>query len=372
MGQAYTPGLKVSKYTLIQKERILPIKGKTLVKKGDMVTSKDVVATAQLPGSVIMVKVANKLGVLAGEMEQFLQIKEGDQITTGQIIAEKRSFLGLMKDIVKSPIEGIVESISSITGQCVLRLNPTPIDILAYVSGEVKKVYEDEGVLIETKGAFMQGIFGIGGEVMGDLHVMVKEPSRRANVDDLSEEHIGKIIVVGSHVDYHFIKRAVEVGVKGIITAGIDDADVKALLGYEIGVAITGNEDISLSIVVTEGFGKIDMAHKTFELLQSLDGKYASMNGATQIRAGVIRPEVIVTDIDYKDGEIKESEYFIKIGKSIRIIRNPYFGKIATVIEMPTELHELESGAMVRVVRLELEDGEKVIVPRANVEIIEE
>jgi hypothetical protein len=36
------------------------------------------------------------------------------------------------------------------------------------------------------------------------------------------------------------------------------------------------------------------MAQRTFELLKSLTGKKTSINGATQIRAGVMRPELIV------------------------------------------------------------------------------
>ncbi len=49
-----------------------------------------------------------------------------------------------------------------------------------------------------------------------------------------------------------------------------------------------------ITLVITEGFGKMAMAHRTFDLLKSKQGMKASVNGATQIRAGVMRPEVIV------------------------------------------------------------------------------
>jgi hypothetical protein len=39
---------------------------------------------------------------------------------------------------------------------------------------------------------------------------------------------------------------------------------------------------------------------------------------------------------------------------------------------LPAELQAVESGAMVRVLEVEFEGGEKVVVPRANVELIEE
>jgi hypothetical protein len=59
-------------------------------------------------------------------------------------------------------------------------------------------------------------------------------------------------------------------------------------------------------------------------------------------------------------------------GTPIRIIRQPYFGAIGKVHSLPVELQQLESESMVRVVNIELDDGEVVTVPRANVEIIEE
>ena len=59
-------------------------------------------------------------------------------------------------------------------------------------------------------------------------------------------------------------------------------------------------------------------------------------------------------------------------GTQIRIIRDPYFGAIGKVVSLPVELQALASGSKVRVLEAELATGEKVIIPRANVEIIEE
>ena len=48
------------------------------------------------------------------------------------------------------------------------------------------------------------------------------------------------------------------------------------------------------------------------------------------------------------------------------------FGAIGKVHSLPVELQQLESESMVRVVNIELDEGNVVTVPRANVEIIEE
>ena len=75
-------------------------------------------------------------------------------------------------------------------------------------------------------------------------------------------------------------------GVKGVVVGVIIDTDLTDILGHDIGAAITGQEDIVTTLIVTEGFGSIQMAQRTFDLLKSLEGREVSINGATQIRAG--------------------------------------------------------------------------------------
>ena len=105
------------------------------------------------------------------------------------------------------------------------------------------------------------------------------------------------------------------------------------------------------------------------ELLRSLDGKTASVNGATQIRAGVIRPEIIVTDAGPPDANENTVEGFA-VGAPVRGIRAPYFGRIGVISAMPHQLQVMPSETKVRVCEVDF-GGDKVIVPRANVEVIE-
>jgi hypothetical protein len=56
---------------------------------------------------------------------------------------------------------------------------------------------------------------------------------------------------------------------------------------------------------------------------------------------------------------------------AVRIIRQPNFGRIGKVTALPVELQDIETEAKVRVLEVELDDGRRVLLPRANVEIIE-
>lgn len=373
MGSAYTPGLKVSPHTLIQRLRRLPLKGDVLVETGQMVTPDTIVARASLPGLMQSVKVAAQLGIDADEMPATLIVKEGDTVEKGQILAATKAFFGMLKSEAKSPVTGVVETISAASGNVGVRQPPLPINLTAYLSGTVAETIAGEGVVVQTEGALIQGIFGIGGERVGEIQMVSAQPE-----DDLTEEMItpaqaGKIIIGGANISGAALRKAAEMGVTGIVVGGIIDRDLIAFLGYDIGVAITGHENITLTLVITEGFGTIAMARRTFELLRSLEGKSASINGATQIRAGVIRPEVIVPLGAASGKTVVETgeEGSLSVGTSIRLIREPYFGKLATVTALPPQLTVIGSGAEVRVLEARLADNSVVTVPRANVEIIE-
>jgi len=54
------------------------------------------------------------------------------------------------------------------------------------------------------------------------------------------------------------------------------------------------------------------------------------------------------------------------------VIRAPYFGRLGRVTALPAELQVLETEAKVRVLEVEFADSSRAIVPRANVEMIED
>ncbi|MBU1319952.1 MAG: hypothetical protein KKG33_05795 [candidate division Zixibacteria bacterium] len=374
MTHAYTPGLKVTEMVTISKRRILPLKGDVVVKVGDKVAPDDVVARTDLPGNVEPINIANILGVPPEDVGECMLKKEGDQIAKGETIGMTKSFFGLFKSEAKSKIDGSIENISNITGQVLLRGHPIPVEVKAYLDGVITEVIPEEGVVVETSGSFIQGIFGIGGETHGEIKVVAENNSVVLTESLIDASCEGKIVVGGSIVTAGAIKKAIEVKAKGIVVGGLDDKDLREFLGTDIGVAITGSENITVTVVITEGFGQISMAGRTFDLLRSREGEMACINGATQIRAGVIRPELVIPsknpDADKAAGRTTES-VGLAVGSPVRVIRQPYFGQLGTVVDLQPELHQLESESKARILTVQFSEGNKVIVPRANVELIE-
>ena len=372
MAHSYTPGLKVLKKTVFKKERILPLKGEVLVKDGDLLNPDTIVASTNLPGNVQMLKVSNILNIDPKDVVDALKVKESQEVKKGDIIAETAGIFGMFKSSVESPVNGTIESISKSTGRVVVREAPIPVEVDAYVSGKVDQVIENEGIILKSNAAFIQGIFGIAGEKRGDLLLVSSSPSEELTADQITPDMKGKILIGGSFLSLDAYKKALSLQVAGIVVGGFNYYDLKAVLGYDLGVAITGTERLNTALIVTEGYGSIPMSEATFSLLKENNGKSSSINGATQIRAGVIRPEIVIPIDSGNSDNDSESQIpeGIKEGSTVRVIRSPNFGKIGKVISLPSELNKMESETMVRVAEINI-DGTNFLIPRANLEMVE-
>lgn len=372
MAHSYTPGLTVTDHTVVHRRRMLPLPGKVLVNVGDQVRSDQVVARAELPGKVFPINLANQLSVAPGEIKEYLIKKEGDVVEKDEILAENKPLIKWFKTEIRSPVAGTVESVSLVTGQVLLREPPRVLQLLAYVDGTIIETVPQQGVVVETTCGLVQGIFGIGGETSGEIAMAVKGPDEPLAPAHFNSTMKGKVVVGGSFLSSEAMKQAKAVGVAGLVVGGIHDEDLRALLGYDLGVAITGTEHVGFTLILTEGFGTIPMAAKTFTLLSTHAGQKASISGATQIRAGVIRPEIIIPQGEAAVGMNAQSQREgIRLGDPVRIIRDPLFGRIGEVSALPSELTKISTESEVRVLEVTFSDGNRVVIPRTNIEVIE-
>jgi hypothetical protein len=372
MAHSYTPGLTVTDRTVVRRRRALPLPGNVLVRSGDQVRSDQAVARAELPGKVYPLNLANQLSIAPDEITEYLVKKEGDPVGKDEVLAENKPLIKWFKTEIKSPITGTIESMSTVTGQVLLREPPRILELLAYIDGTVVEVIPRQGVVIEATCSLVQGIFGIGGEIWGELARAVQVPEEPMTPAHLTPDMKGKIVVGGAFLPADTLAKAKELGVAALVVGGIHDKDLRALLGYDLGVAITGTEQVGFTLILTEGFGTIPMADKTFKLLTAHVGQKASVSGATQIRAGVIRPEIIIPQAKASAGVVEQIQRDgIRLGDPVRIIRDPLFGKIGEVSALPSDLTKIPTESEVRVLEVTFGDGSRAVIPRTNIEVIE-
>src|SRR5258706_67416 len=178
MGHSYTPGLRVAPSAVLRRERRLPLRGHVTVDVGMQVVPDTIVARTALPGNVQTVNLAARLAIDPARVVESLRRPVGTTVKKGELIAAADSPFCLIRNTVESPTDGVIESVSPVTGQLILRERPIPVEVAAYVRGVVAEVLPDEGVIIQTHGAFVQGIFGVGGETFGAIEVISDGPDQ--------------------------------------------------------------------------------------------------------------------------------------------------------------------------------------------------
>jgi hypothetical protein len=290
-------GLRSQKDVLLRKTRRIPARGQVLVRVGDLVHAETIVAKGTVFNRDIReVKIYDELDVDPTETEKYLLKSEGDEVKKDEVIAIHRFFFGRHTRVCRSPIDGTIELLSKSSGRALIRGRPIPVEVKAYVPGRVADTIPDEGAVIECRASAIQGAFGIGGEAVGELVMAVNEPDEALPMELISEGHRAKVIVGGSFVTVDALRRAVRVGLHGIISGSMDQKDLIDFLGYEMGLGITGRENAGLTLILTEGFGRYSMEKEVFNLLKSHQGKQVSINGSTQIRTRMLRPEIIMPE----------------------------------------------------------------------------
>lgn len=372
MAHAFTPGLTVSSHHLVRRRRELPIPGEILVKEGDTVSREQIVARAYLEGEVRLVRVAETLGVVPQEVGDVLRVSVGSQVNEGDLLAEVRGMWGLFRSTITAPIAGSVEFVTESTGHLGIRAAPRKLELSAYLEGRVVEVDGQRAVVIESEASFVQGIFGVGGERMGTVRVLDVEPTTVISPSHIPATASGAILVGGRTPTLEAILKARDAGAVGFVTGSIDDHALREYVGRDIGVAVTGDEDVSMTLIVTEGFGPLPMDQRVWETLRAMNGARASLNGATQVRAGAVRPEIVSVAGAERDISIRTSagSSGLQVGSRVRLIRVPFFGLSGTVEGLPHDPQRIETGAWSRVLKARLDDGRTVTVPRANVELL--
>ena len=363
------PSLIVSSQLELTKNRNLPISGKSLVNIGDIVKSDTTIAEVELPGELYVLRLAEETDLDLEIIVKNFKLQVGEEVDRGQEVFVYQGFFGLIKANVSSPVKGKIEFFTEENCHLGIRAEPKLFQLSAYLAGEVIEA-SNQNFKIASKASLLQAVFGVGGEQRGELYALEVAPDEKLREKHLNSSSLeGKIIFGGTDPDIAALNFLKHSGINGLITGSISDKVLTEFLGYQLGLPITGEEDLPFTLIVVEGFGELAFGARHLELLQSLNGECAVINGATQIRAGAVRPEIIVANTPLKKDNY-QLDASLEVGSLVKIIRHPYFGKIAKVHSLPEQPQLIETGGTARVAELLLEDQGIVTVPRVNLELI--
>ncbi len=287
--------IAVENKIIIRKTRRLPTIGEVIVKQGEIVQEDTIIARGRVRNpELVEVRVDQRLGVDRYNVSDYMLKSVGDIVKKEDIIAIRRSFFGRSTKVCRSPIDGTIEIFSKASGKVLIRGDPLPVEVKAHIPGKVVELLPSEGAIIECKGSIARGVFGLGGETHGFLENLVDSPDEVLTNGLIDKTHTGKVIVGGAIATLEALKKAALVGASAVVVGGVDEKDLTELLGYELGFGVTGQERIGFTLVVTEGFGANPMSSEAFQLFNEHRGGLACVDGTTQIRTRMLRPEVII------------------------------------------------------------------------------
>ena len=190
------PVVHVLPMTRIRRHRLLPITGRVLVRKSQVVTALDVIGEANQNPKHVLLDIVRGLGVGLGEVDQYLQRDSGDVIAEGDVLAGP---VGWGKRVVRAPCSGKI--VLSGRGKMLLEEESAPQQVLAGLPGEVISLIPGRGAVVESIGALVQGVWGNGEINFGLLRVLIKKVEDILSVDQI------RLCLVGTAVMHRCCRR---------------------------------------------------------------------------------------------------------------------------------------------------------------------
>jgi hypothetical protein len=347
------PVVHILPLTTIQRQRLLPVSGRVTVRKGQKVEPADVIAEANLTPEHLVLDVARGLGVSPGKADQHVQRKAGEHVGEGDIIAGP---VGIARRVVRAPRPGQIIVVGN--GQVLLELESTPYRLLAGIPGEVISLIPERGAVIENTGALVQAVWGNGRIDFGLLHVLASQPEQALTADQLDVSLRGSIVLAGYCEQAEAFKAGAEAPIRGLILASMPANLVPVA------------ERMPYPIAVIEGFGLLPMNEVAFTLLSTSDRREIAINAQTWDRFEDRRPEVFLPLPS--EGRLYPPQETVDFSanQKVRVVRAPYKSEIGTIVAVHSGLEVFPSGVQGPAAEVHLENGQNMILPLANLEVL--
>ena len=358
---AYMPVTShVTLLATLRRERLLPLAGSVVVQPKQRVEPSDVVARTLLPDHHRLVDVARALGVPDEQADSALVKHEGDAVKAGEPIAVRKTGLGLMRRAARSPVEGRL--VAAAGGKALLAAISAPFELRAAVPGQVVTILQSQGVVIETTGALLEGVWGNGKEDTAILRVIGSTPNAALTADLVVMELRGAIVVAGALSDPAALKQLGDVGVRGLLVGSLAAALLPA-------AAKAG-----FALVVAEGFGERGFSAPAYSLLAGNAGRQAWLHAQPADAFSGNRPELIIPLPGPSTPPPPPMEGgTLEAGRRVRVVRGPERGKVGTITGLSDRPQATPSGLRVPVAEVALEgaNGPKTRIAFPNLELLE-
>ena len=271
------------------------VPGEELVRRGDLVTAAQVLATFPRRQDHQVIDVAWELGLPAAEVNQAMKKTVGDTVLRDEVIAAKSGPLSLFHKSCLSPVTGVLSKI--VDGWVVIDLEQTEDrpEMKAMLPGCIISADDEASVAVQTNAMVFDVAQTWGGEVAGPLRIIDEAEGQTLETADSWVSGRDSILITGGIVSRDSIRKAAEMGVTAIVTGRID-----------AGLLDDMDQSNLPTLVALDGYGNAPLSIEAFTLLQSLDGVIAAIT--RQTGAGVTDRAILAVSLDGSDDMSKPVE----------------------------------------------------------------
>jgi hypothetical protein len=331
----------------------LPVPGKVLVRQGQKVEPRDVIAEASVAPEHLLLNVSRSLGVAAKKAKSLIQREVGEDISEGDLIAGP---VGLTRRVLRAPVSGRIVLIRD--SKILLQVESPPYQLRAGFPGVVSDLIADRGAIIETQGALIQGIWGNGRMDFGLVQNKLEAPDSSLSREQLDVSLRGAVVLGGYCDDPKTLRNAAEIPLRGLILSSMSSSLVPLAA------------KMPFSVVVLRGFGFRPLDNASYDLLTSNQNRELAVNAARFDRFAGTRPEVIIPlPTSENHPHPLETEDYAS-GQKVRLIRSSKQDAVGIIERILDQPATLPSGLRAVAASVALENEESVVVPLANLEIL--
>lgn len=339
--------------TTIRRERLLPVPGRVTVHVDQKVSPQDVVAEANFGAEHILIDVGRKLGLRPDAAQPLVQVKAGDIISEGEVIARQAGFA--MK-VVHAPSSGRVLLVGA--GRVLMEVGETTFELRAGMPGIVTRQITDRGVEIKFNGALVQGVWGNGQMNIGLMLPVLSAPEEPLVAKQLDISLRGSILLAGSCSDPAVLQTASELPVRGLILGSLAPALIPLAM------------QAKYPIIVVDGFGRRPLNATAYKLLTTNARRETTLNAEPFDRQTGVRPEIFISLPVTQDLPAPPEVETIARGQAVRLTREPHIGRVGSLANIRPGLTTLPNGLRAAAADVILDSGEQALIPLANLEVL--
>ncbi len=284
-------------------ERVLPDIGSIFVQKGDKLEPFSRVGETKI--SHYLQKIDPQVSLTKSVNSFIAKGVEIGEVKLGSF--KKKKYI--------APYNGFIRSVGD--GTYLFEQEKQNYTLLSGVWGEVQEVVENKAVLVMAPCTIIYCAVSSPFDTEGEL-VVLPNPSELLEdpyFNNFTKEVAGKIIYSGYFIKLENLKRAIELGVKGIIAGGCD----KVSLDYA--------KKNNFALMSISGYGRIPTPVSIYDLFSSVSNRYVFLRG----KSGEI---YVPSETPFQDQQAKsKKDFFVELKNDmiVQILERPYFGWMGVV-----------------------------------------